>query len=65
MDLSNNPLVSLDMSQLRNSDLNFGEPFDDIYINNTLLTQLVCPMAYIKYYFINNNPNLELISFQN
>lgn len=65
MDLSNNPLVSLDMSQLRNSDLNFGEPFDDIYINNTLLTQLVCPMAYVKYYFINNNPNLELISFQN
>lgn len=65
MDLSNNPLVSLNMSQLRNSDLNFGEPFDDIYINNTLLTQLVCPMAYVKYYFINNNPNLELISFQN
>lgn len=65
MDLSNNPLVSLDMSQLRNSESNFGEPFDDIYINNTLLTQLVCPMAYVKYYFINNNPNLELISFQN
>jgi hypothetical protein len=65
MDVSNNPLVSLDMSQLRNSESNFGEPFDDLYINNTLLTQLVCPLAYIKYYFINNNPNLELISFQN
>jgi len=65
MDVSNNPLVSLNMSQLRNSDSNFGEPFDDIYINNTLLTQLVCPLAYVKYYYINNNPNLELISFQN
>lgn len=65
INVSNNPLVTLDMSQLRNSPLLMGEPFDSITINNTLLTQIICPEAYLKYYYINNNPNLELISFKN
>jgi hypothetical protein len=65
IDVSNNPLVTLDMGQLRNSPLLMGEPYDSIEINNTSLTQIICPMAFVKYYYINNNPNLELISFKN
>lgn len=65
IDLSNNPLVTLDMSQLNNSPVMIGEPHDSIAINNTLLTQIICPMAVVKYYYIDNNPNLELISFKN
>lgn len=65
IDVSNNPLVTLNMNQLRNSPTVFGETYDNIEINNTLLTQIVCPLAYVKYYYINDNPNLELISFKN
>lgn len=65
INVSNNPLTTLDMGQLRNSPLLMGEPYDIIAINNTLLTQIICPMAVVKYYYINDNPNLELISFKN
>lgn len=64
IDVSNNPLITLDMSQLRNST-SLTEPYDNISINNTLLRQIICPQAYVKYYYISNNSNLELISFKN
>jgi hypothetical protein len=63
--VSNNPLVNLDMGQLRNSPLVFGDPFNEIGVSNTFITQLICPSAYVKYYEISNNPNLEFISFKN
>lgn len=65
LNFSNNPLVHLNLSQLRNTPLLIGEPFDTITIENTLLTSIVCPSAYVKYYNISNNQNLEFISFKN
>jgi Leucine-rich repeat (LRR) protein len=65
IDLSNNPLVTLDMNQLHNSPVMMGEPYDAIALNNTLLRQIICPPAFLKYYYISNNTNLEIISFKN
>jgi len=65
INVSHNPLVNLDLGQLKNSPMQMGEPFDSIEISNTLLTQIICPSVTVKYYYIDSNPNLELISFKN
>lgn len=65
IDVSYNPLVQLDMSKLRNSVDTFGIGFESITISDTELTDIIMPLALVKYIYIGNNPNLNFLSLRN
>ncbi|MBK8601452.1 MAG: hypothetical protein IPN80_13670 [Flavobacterium sp.] len=63
LDLSYNPLVSLNINSFRSP--NAQAPGDTLNLSNTLLTEITLPLAKFRFYFVGNNPNLVFLSVKN